>query len=89
MRSVLPLDVVPVDESHVHLVHERGRLEDVAASLACHLAGRHAVELLLHQRGKGIQGAVITVTPATNSAVMSASRLYSCPCGIFPRFRRQ
>ena len=63
MRSVLPVDVVPVDEAHVHLVHQRGRLEDVTPSLACQLPGSHAVEFLLHQRRKGIQGALITVTP--------------------------
>ena len=68
MRSVLPLYVVPVHESHVHLVDQRGRLEDVTASLACHLPRSHAVQFLLHERRKGVQGALVSMTPGDQQA---------------------
>ena len=68
VRAVLPLDIVPVHESHVRLVDQRGRLEDVTGSLACHLPGSHAVQLLLHEWCKGGQGALISLTPRDQQA---------------------
>ncbi len=42
MCAVLPLHILPVDQPHVGLVDERGRLQDVPGTLARHLAARPA-----------------------------------------------
>ena len=40
----------------------------VTASLACHLPRSHAVQFLLHERRKGVQGALVSMTPGDQQA---------------------
>jgi hypothetical protein len=63
MSAVLPLDILPIYQTHVGFVYERGGLEYVACALCGHVAAGYAVQLGVDQGGEMLQRRTITVVP--------------------------
>jgi hypothetical protein len=63
MRAIGPIQVPGVNEAHEGLVHERSRLQRVSGALVPHVAARHAVQPLVHERRQAIQGSRISAPP--------------------------
>jgi hypothetical protein len=63
LAPVLPLDATLVDESQVHLVHERGRLQRIASAFTPEVGGSAPMEVAIHQRHHAIARRNVTVSP--------------------------
>src|SRR5262249_43336571 len=64
VRAALPPNVLPIDEAQEGLVHERSRLKDVPAPLACHLTSGRAPTLVLHDGQHRLEGLFAAVLPS-------------------------
>src|SRR5688572_22175997 len=63
VRAILPIHLALIDESHVRLVNERGRLQAVVAPLPVHLTCGNAPQLAIHNRQQTIERGAIAVPP--------------------------
>ena len=63
MRPTPPIDLPLIDESQIHFVDERRRLQRVPHPLAAKLAARNAAQLGIHQRQYLIECTVIPAIP--------------------------
>ena len=63
VRPIPPIDLALVNESQIHLVHQGGRLECVADTLASKLPCCDPTELPVHERQQLIERALVAATP--------------------------
>lgn len=60
MHPILPVDLCTVDQPQVHFVHQSGGLQSVTGPLPRHVALRHSMQLLIHQRGEFFQSLLVS-----------------------------
>ena len=63
MHSIVPLDRLPVDETDIGFVDERGCLQAVPHALSRHAALRDPVELLMDERNQPLESSLVALTP--------------------------
>ena len=63
LPAVLPHHALLIDQPHVRLVHERRRLQRVAAAFAAQLPGRPGAQLAIHHRHQLVAGGGIARGP--------------------------
>ena len=63
MRSIAPRHPAQVDQLHVNLVDEGGRLQGLPGALPCHLPVRPAMEFLIHERRQLLERLLISLAP--------------------------
>ena len=68
MPPVLPLDVPPVEQAHVRLLHELGRLPPPVTPLGREDPARHLAEFVLNQRRERGQAVAVSATPRLKEA---------------------
>ena len=61
--AVLPADRIPAKKPHAQLVDQSGRLQADGRSLAQHVAGSHAVQLLVDERQDPVECIRVAVAP--------------------------
>jgi len=61
--TVLPFDLIDVDQLQVGLVHQGGRLKGVTDSLTRHIPTRESSELVVHERRERLERRFIAGTP--------------------------
>ena len=74
VRPILPVDLPLINQSQIHLVNERRRLQAVAGSLAPQLARGDPAELRVDERQQLIERAPVTATPISEESRHIARR---------------
>jgi hypothetical protein len=84
LRAILPECPPLIDQSEIHLVDERRRLERLPSSFAAKASGRLATQLLINQRHQDIPSARVAGRPGLQQrrdVVTRTLRLH----GLHPR----
>jgi hypothetical protein len=63
LRAILPVDAALVDESQIHLVHERRRLQRVIATLAAQVRCRAPVQCVVDEGHQPIARLLVAGSP--------------------------
>ena len=63
MRAILPPHPPEIDQAHIYLIDQRGRLQRVPGAFASHIAACEALQLGVNDGQKLIEGGSIAVGP--------------------------
>jgi hypothetical protein len=83
VRSVVPLDCLPVHQTHIRLVNKRRRLEAMTSGLSCHAASRDSVKFLMDERDQSLEGPLVASSPFEKQAG-DFCRLFCNPAILCP-----
>ena len=63
VRAILPVDVALIDQLHISLVDQAGRLQRAVAAFVRHVARGDHVELVVDERDQAIERRAVAVLP--------------------------